>query len=112
MRSPSSSGLLEYPQYTRPATFRGWSVPDVLLSGDHARIGRWRRAQALWRTRSASGPTWSTAAGGLSDDEALLAGLVHEPDADAEPDAEPGGAVRDDVSGVRLTADLGRWLIT
>jgi tRNA (guanine37-N1)-methyltransferase len=42
--------LLEYPQYTRPAEFRGHAVPDVLRSGDHARIGRWRRAQALRRT--------------------------------------------------------------
>jgi tRNA (guanine37-N1)-methyltransferase len=45
-----SSGLLEHPQYTRPAEFRGWQVPDVLLSGDHARIGEWRRQQALRRT--------------------------------------------------------------
>jgi tRNA (guanine37-N1)-methyltransferase len=43
-------GLLEYPQYTRPATFRGWDVPKVLRSGDHARVARWRRAQALRRT--------------------------------------------------------------
>ncbi len=42
--------LLEYPQYTRPAEFRGWSVPDVLRSGDHDRIARWRRAMALRRT--------------------------------------------------------------
>lgn len=42
--------LLEYPQYTRPAEFRGWEVPEVLRSGDHARIVRWRRAQALRRT--------------------------------------------------------------
>jgi tRNA (guanine37-N1)-methyltransferase len=42
--------LLEYPQYTRPAEFRGWAVPEVLRSGDHARIERWRRAQALRRT--------------------------------------------------------------
>jgi len=42
--------LLEYPHYTRPPTFRGWSVPDVLLSGDHARIEKWRREQALART--------------------------------------------------------------
>jgi tRNA (guanine37-N1)-methyltransferase len=40
------SGLLEYPQYTRPATFRGWSVPDVLLSGHHAEIAAWRNAQS------------------------------------------------------------------
>jgi tRNA (guanine37-N1)-methyltransferase len=43
-------GLLEYPQYTRPADFRGWPVPEALRSGDHARIARWRRAQALRRT--------------------------------------------------------------
>lgn len=45
-----ASGLLEYPQYTRPAEFRGWQVPEVLVSGDHARIERWRREQALLRT--------------------------------------------------------------
>lgn len=45
-----ASGLLEYPQYTRPADFRGWPVPEVLVSGDHARIERWRREQALLRT--------------------------------------------------------------
>jgi tRNA (guanine37-N1)-methyltransferase len=45
-----ASGLLEYPHYTRPAEFRGWGVPEVLLSGDHARIARWRREQALLRT--------------------------------------------------------------
>jgi tRNA (guanine37-N1)-methyltransferase len=44
------AGLLEYPQYTRPARFRGWEVPEVLRSGDHERIRRWRRAQALHRT--------------------------------------------------------------
>lgn len=43
-------GLLEYPHYTRPAVFRGWEVPEVLRSGDHAAIARWRRQQALRRT--------------------------------------------------------------
>jgi tRNA (guanine37-N1)-methyltransferase len=43
-------GLLEYPHYTRPAEYRGWAVPEVLRSGDHARVERWRRAQALART--------------------------------------------------------------
>ena len=43
-------GLLEYPQYTKPAVVRGRGVPEILLSGDHARIARWRRAQALRRT--------------------------------------------------------------
>lgn len=45
-----ASGLLEYPQYTRPAEFRGWRVPELLLSGDHARIARWRQEQSLERT--------------------------------------------------------------
>lgn len=43
-------GLLEYPQYTRPADYRGWAVPEPLRSGDHARVARWRRAEALRRT--------------------------------------------------------------
>jgi tRNA (guanine37-N1)-methyltransferase len=45
-----ASGLLEYPHYTRPPEFRGWSVPDILTSGDHNKIARWRREQALLRT--------------------------------------------------------------
>ncbi len=44
------AGLLEYPQYTRPATYRGWPVPEVLLSGNHAQIDSWRREQAVRRT--------------------------------------------------------------
>ena len=46
-----SNGLLEAPQYTRPADFRGWKVPEVLLSGNHAEIAKWRREQAIKRTR-------------------------------------------------------------
>ena len=45
-----TTGLLEYPQYTRPAEFRDWSVPDVLLSGNHAEIAKWRRRESLRRT--------------------------------------------------------------
>jgi len=45
-----ATGLLEYPQYTRPVVYRGWSVPDVLLSGNHAQIAKWRREQAILRT--------------------------------------------------------------
>jgi tRNA (guanine37-N1)-methyltransferase len=48
--SDENDGLLEYPQYTRPATFRGQPVPEVLTSGDHARIAEWRRSAALERT--------------------------------------------------------------
>jgi tRNA (guanine37-N1)-methyltransferase len=46
-----SQGLLEYPHYTRPADFRGWKVPEVLLSGNHADIARWRHEQAVRRTK-------------------------------------------------------------
>ena len=45
-----TTGLLEYPQYTRPASFEGMAVPNVLVSGDHGRIARWRREQAIART--------------------------------------------------------------
>ena len=50
--SPELEGGLEYPHYTRPADFRGWIVPDVLLSGDHGRVAEWRREQS--RLRSAA----------------------------------------------------------
>ena len=50
-RESFRDGLLEEPQYTRPADFRGWTVPEVLLSGDHRKIDEWRRSQQLERTR-------------------------------------------------------------
>jgi tRNA (guanine37-N1)-methyltransferase len=46
-----TGGLLEYPQYTRPEVFRGWAVPETLLSGNHGEIARWRRKQAILRTK-------------------------------------------------------------
>jgi tRNA (guanine37-N1)-methyltransferase len=68
-----SDGLLEYPHYTQPAEVRGVAVPEVLRSGDHARIARWRRAQALRRTMGRR-PDLIEARGGLNDeDEAILA---------------------------------------
>jgi len=63
-----ADGLIEYPHYTRPAAFRGWEVPDVLRSGDHGRIARWRQAQALARTL-ARRPDLIEARGGLSGEE-------------------------------------------
>lgn len=45
-----ATGLLEYPHYTRPLDFRGWKVPDILLSGDHGKVDKWRREQSLLRT--------------------------------------------------------------
>lgn len=65
------SGLLEEPQYTRPAEFRGWSVPEILRSGDHGRIARWRRAQALHRTLMYR-PDLVDARGGLDATERAL----------------------------------------
>jgi len=50
MKDSHASGLLEHPHYTRPAEFRGWEVPEILRSGNHARIERWRREQSLRRT--------------------------------------------------------------
>ena len=68
-----SDGLLEYPHYTRPADFRGWVVPEVLRSGDHGRVARWRRAQALRRTLDRR-PDLIDARGGVGDaDRRLLA---------------------------------------
>ena len=51
----SEAGLLEYPQYTRPREFRGMSVPDILLSGNHGEIAKWRQQQSLERTRQRRG---------------------------------------------------------
>ena len=80
-------GLLEYPHYTKPAIVRGREVPEVLRSGDHGRIARWRRAQSLARTRQRRPDLWA-ARGGASPEEAqLLAefGL-------GEPSGGPSGA--------------------
>jgi len=64
-------GLLEYPHYTRPAEFRGWTVPEVLRSGDHGRVERWRRAQSLARTVERR-PDLVEARGGLNDEDRAL----------------------------------------
>jgi tRNA (guanine37-N1)-methyltransferase len=80
-----SDDLLEYPHYTRPADFRGWSVPEVLRSGDHGRVARWRRAQSLRRTIDRR-PDLIEARGGIDDaDRKLLAefGLDDGPAASA-----------------------------
>jgi tRNA (guanine37-N1)-methyltransferase len=56
--SPGAGGLLEYPQYTRPPEYRGARVPEVLVGGHHAEIARWRRAQAVERTRARRPDLW------------------------------------------------------
>ena len=83
-----SSGLLEHPQYTRPATFRTYEVPEVLRSGDHGRIARWRLAAALDRTRRHR-PDLLEARGGLSAAEVeLLEAFGYPGTFPAAPDEE------------------------
>ena len=77
-----AGGLLEYPQYTRPADFRGWLVPEVLRQGDHGRVARWRRVMALRRTLQTR-PDLVEARGGLSEEEQKLL---------ADPGPEGGSA--------------------
>jgi tRNA (guanine37-N1)-methyltransferase len=72
-----SNGLLEYPQYTRPAEFRGWEVPPVLRSGDHGRVLRWRLGQSLARTLRQR-PDLIDGRGGLTPDEVSLLVEMHE----------------------------------
>lgn len=71
-----SSGLLEYPQYTRPATFEGRSVPEVLLSGDHARVAMWRRREAIRRTAERRPDLLARAE--LTDDERAFARALRD----------------------------------
>ena len=71
------SGLLEYPQYTRPPAFRGWEVPEVLLSGNHAEIARWRWEQSLRRTAKRR-PDLLDLAALSEEDESFLARIKSE----------------------------------
>lgn len=69
-----ATGLLEYPHYTRPPEFRGWAVPEILQSGDHAKIAKWRRQQALRRTWQKR-PDLLTSANLSDEDKKFLATL-------------------------------------
>lgn len=81
-----TDGLLEYPHYTRPADFRGWEVPGVLRGGDHQKVARWRRAQALKRTAERR-PDLMAARGGLSPaDRRLLEEFGLEGDEPSAPE--------------------------
>ncbi len=71
-------GLLEHPQYTRPAELRGWEVPGVLRSGDHAAVARWRRAMSLRRTLEQR-PDLIAARGGLTGEEQQMLDELEEP---------------------------------
>ncbi|MGQ9676829.1 MAG: tRNA (guanosine(37)-N1)-methyltransferase TrmD [Chloroflexota bacterium] len=72
-----AKGLLEYPQFTRPPVFRGWEVPEILLSGNHAAIARWRREQSLKRTMERR-PDLLARAQLTDEDRKLLARLASE----------------------------------
>lgn len=85
MHESFSAGLLEEPQYTRPAQFRQWPVPEVLRGGDHGRIAKWRKAAALART-VVSRPDLIDARGGLSPQEVQLL------EEHGYPVPSPGGA--------------------
>jgi tRNA (guanine37-N1)-methyltransferase len=85
-----ASGLLEYPHYTRPAEFRGWEVPAVLRSGDHAAVRAWRRAQSLLRTAERRPDLLEVlvSSGALSDhDVRVLAEHGYHVPSGTEPDA-------------------------
>ena len=75
-----TAGLLEYPHYTRPPEFRGWRVPDILLSGNHAAVARWRRKESLRRTR-ARRPDLLAALDFTKEDRKLLAEIEAEEEA-------------------------------
>ncbi len=84
-RDSHAEGLLEHPHYTRPAIFQGWKVPEVLLSGDHARIARWRREQSLLRTLHRR-PELLQGVELTDDERSLLADATRE---DEEPLMDP-----------------------
>jgi tRNA (guanine37-N1)-methyltransferase len=88
-----ADGLLEYPHYTRPSTFRDWDVPEVLRSGDHGLVARWRRAQSLARTLDRR-PDLIAARGGLSGAERDLLAEFALPatETGSPPPGSTGGA--------------------
>ena len=91
-----SEGLLEYPHYTRPADFRGWAVPDVLLSGHHAEIAKWRRKEQFRRTQSRRPDLWAEFVPSKSDLK-LLTQLRDEhppvPDGDGAQETLPDASI-------------------
>jgi len=92
-----AGGLLEYPQYTRPAEFRGWAVPEVLLSGNHEAIRRWRREQALRRTLSRRPDLLATA--DLSDEDREILEAARGEGAPGPGPSDEGGREDDRPAG-------------
>ena len=92
-----SSGLLQYPLYTRPADFRGWKVPEILLSGNHGEIASWRREQSLLRTLERRPDLLETAeltVGERAEVGRCRAGDLCEEQGDKEQGTEKGGGAR------------------
>ena len=79
-----SEGLLEYPHYTRPPEFRGWRVPDVLLSGHHAEIAKWRRKEQFRRTQARRPDLWTKFIPSKSDQKLLTQFGEEEPNASTD----------------------------
>ena len=77
IKDSHASGLLEHPHYTRPAEFRGWEVPEVLRSGNHSHIDRWRREQSVKRTLERR-PDLITGADLTSEDRVFIESLEEE----------------------------------
>ena len=84
-------GVLEYPHYTRPATFRGRQVPDILLSGHHANVAKWRRQQALVRTRARRPDLWEKMLPLDRSDQKLLDGWDTEAAVRVATETSPSG---------------------
>ena len=84
-----TTGLLDYPHYTRPAVFRGWAVPEVLVSGNHAKVARWRRQQALLRTHRRR-PDLLGALALSKEDKRLLDAALTAPPPEALPASDAG----------------------
>ncbi|MGI4792084.1 MAG: tRNA (guanosine(37)-N1)-methyltransferase TrmD [Janthinobacterium lividum] len=87
-----SEGLLEYPHYTRPPEFRGWRVPDVLLSGHHAEIAKWRRKEQFRRTQSRRPDLWAEFVPSKSDLKLLKQLEDEETDASTNSGNREGSA--------------------
>ena len=104
-----ASGLLEYPHYTRPPEFRGWAVPEALLSGDHARITRWRREAALRRTFLRRPDMLLKLA--LSEEEKLFLSRVAEEEANRRKPQIPNPRPPKAVDLPRKVADNHPWFL-
>lgn len=107
--SPSDSftdGLLEHPHYTRPPDFRGWRVPDVLLSGNHAEIARWRRKEQFRRTQLRRPDLWAAFQPTKSDLK-LIESLANEADEPSAQTSSPDSGEHTEENTIDASAHSG-----